>query len=763
LAVPSYLTSFVGRDADLRALRRLLKESRLVTLVGPGGAGKTRLAAELVRRDSGRWPDGAWWVDLTRVDESAAVAGAIVTEMSLPGQGTPVDVAKAWLAQKTAVIVLDNCEHVLDGAGAAARTLLGTAAGLTIIATSREPLGVAGEARSNVSGLALSDSSKLFASRARDVAPDFSADDVAIAEVCRGLDQMPLAIELTAAHTDLMTTREILASLGSRVARLPGVDRSAPERQRTIDAAIDWSYRLLSDEGAAFFRRLSVFRGGFDLDAADAVCSYGLSTPAPDLLAEVLRKSMVVREVLDDGTSRYRLLELPLAFAADRLTEANESDQARARHHDYFKEAISALGTPWYGPRPGPAAGTKSGEAWKRREAANLWAAMEWARDHSTDRGLALSLLVVPLHLIEFARARDWMANLVEHAETADPNLGDALGELARLSQRLGDVPAIKQYAQRRIDLCRQVGDDLGLSLGLHYLGVAEFEEGNSDKAAGLYREAAGLQSKLRSDRIAIVTANALGILAAYTGEPDRAVELLANALEQARQIGDDQTVSFVLDSIGTPLLELGRIDEAERCWRESLTISVQRDDRYVQMGGLIGLAQVASARKDDRRALRLAAAARRVSDRWSLRLDREGRKRFDSAVESCRDRLQGANAERAWRDGEAMTEEQSIRYALEAPEPAPVGGGSPLTKRETQVARLVAGGKTNRAIAEALFLSERGAEGHVERIRNKLGVRSRSEVAAWAVAHGLVDLPEKEKGTLADPPSRTRKHRTRT
>src|SRR2546425_5145862 len=302
--LPVHLTTFVGREPELRSLKSLVRSARIVTLTGTGGAGKSRLAVEVAGATRDAWPDGVWWVPLAAESD---VGAAVVANLELPGRGSPRQVASSWLASRRALLILDNCEHLVAECASFANALLERCPSLTILATSREPLGVPGEVRWPVSSLGDPDALNLFEARARLVVPDFKvaqSNREPVSAICDRLDRLPLAIEMAAARLDLMSEPELLANLTDRFRVLASSTRTAPERQQTMAATIDWSHRLLTSDEATMFRRLAVFQGGFTLEAAQAVCSDAMLVGVLELLGALVQKSMVVAERLDDGHTR---------------------------------------------------------------------------------------------------------------------------------------------------------------------------------------------------------------------------------------------------------------------------------------------------------------------------------------------------------------------------------------------------------------------------------------------------------------------------
>ena len=349
MTLPVHLTSFVGRRAELAAVSTLLQGRRLVTLTGVGGSGKTRLAARLAADQAERWPDGVWWVELEAVTDPAQVAEVAAATAGVlvePVQG-PLRSLTAQLGDRRALVCLDNCEQVLEGAAEVAQALLRSGAQATVLTTSREPLGVAGETVWQMPPLSEDDALALFLERASLVRPGFTLDassEAAVRTMCRRLDGIPLALELAAAWLRTLTPRQIAAGLDDRFALLVRSPRGAVPRHQTLEASIEWSHALLAELDRAVFRQLAVFAGGFGLEAARAVAAGGAVArdDVLDALGRLVDKSLIVAEERD-GEARYRLLETIRQYAADRLTEAGEAAATRDRHLDWSLALVEGL------------------------------------------------------------------------------------------------------------------------------------------------------------------------------------------------------------------------------------------------------------------------------------------------------------------------------------------------------------------------------------------------------------------------------------
>jgi non-specific serine/threonine protein kinase len=722
--LPRHLTSFVGREGDLRALKTLVRASRLVTLTGTGGAGKSRLAAEVARDNGDAWPDGSWWVELAAETD---VGGAVVANLELPGRGSPPQVAAAWLARRRALLVLDNCEHLVDQCAKFCQVLLELCPEVAVLATSREPLGVAGEVRWPVASLAEPDAVNLFEARARLVEPAFklaAQNRAPVSAICERVDRLPLAIEMAAARLDLMSEKELLANLNNQLRVLATSARTAPERQQTMTATIDWSYRLLTDEERRLFRRLGVFQGGFTMEGAQAICATSESPAALlSLLSGLVKKSMVVAERTSGDSTRYSLLESHRDFAGERLQESEELDLMRRRHHDYFASRL-----------------------WDPIESANFWHAVDWGRDHAEDRGLRLALAIGDADFSAQARARELILDLLQTgAQTTESLRAEAMIMAARLAWRQGDHAASKGLANSAVASARKAGDPELIARALNGAGLIHETGGELAAAGRMYDEALLLLEASTNRRLVADGRNARGLLAIAQGDTEGALEILTRCVTEARLDDDPVPLARYLESLANAQLDHGDVDQAAQSWSESLAVFRVVNDWFGIIWCLVGLALVAAARREDDRTLRLAAAADRLSREYSLAMWPLRATQLEKASNEARERLGYKDrSEAASKEGQRMTNAEVLDYALGGSTHVDEGlaGGGLLSRREREVAAMVASGMTNRQIAQQLFIAERTAEGHVERIRNKLGFRSRIEVATWAVAHGLGPLP---------------------
>jgi predicted ATPase/class 3 adenylate cyclase/DNA-binding CsgD family transcriptional regulator len=496
--LPVQLTSFVGRDAELTQLRELLADSRVVTLTGAGGVGKTRLAIQVAAQAAGEFDDGVWHVDLAPITDPDVVPIAVARALGLPDQPgrSTMDTLTRFIADRQMLVVLDNCEHLLDASAALIVALLGACRGLTLLTTSRESIGVPGEATWRVPSLSLADEAiELFTDRARHARPEFTLTDdnaAAVTEICRRLDGMPLAIELAAARVRALSLSEILDGLHDRFRLLTGGSRTAVRRQQTLRASVDWSHALLTEPERVLLRRLAVFLGGFDFDAAQAVAAGGdmARYQVLDQLSLLVDKSLVVADD-SGGRTRYRLLETVRQYALEKLGESGEADAVRTRHRDHYTAIAAVLDAP-------------AGSDYEQRleqaniEIDNLRAAFAWSRENSdVGRALTLACSLQPLWLAR-GRLREglaWFDTALADVNAQHPEVGAAvqaraLADRALLASWSSAADSLDQ-AQQALAIARELDDPDLLARALTACGyIAAYTK--SEAAQGYFAEALG-------------------------------------------------------------------------------------------------------------------------------------------------------------------------------------------------------------------------------------------------------------------------------
>ncbi|QFR03094.1 AAA family ATPase [Streptomyces phaeolivaceus] len=810
--LPVALTSFVGRRRDLADVRRLLGTTRLLTLVGMGGVGKTRLALEVAAASRKAFPDGVWLVDLAPVRDPSTVADATAVALGVPDRSarSTVDQLTRHLSGRRTLIVLDNCEHLIHACAELADTLLSAAAGLRILATSRQSLGIVGEHTLVVPPLSVPDEAiELLRDRAAAVRPELritEANRAGAFRLCTDLEGLPLAIELAASRLRTLTVDQTIDRLEDRFALLTGGSRTALPRQRTLRAMIDWSYELCSPAERLLWNRLSVFSGGFCLDGAEDVCSGdGIDRhEVLDLLDGLVAQSVVL-PTEEEGLPRYRLLETIRQYGRARLAESAEEQRVLRRHRGF---CLHLAGLSAWGPRQ------EQARVRLRAEHSNLLAALDHGGDPQGELALAAALRFhwcVGGFLGEGRRRLDqaltaapeptaarawalwvaaWVALLQGDHETADRRLAEA----DELSRQLDD-PAIRTLVmglrgtsalfqgrpEEAVSLCeRAVAQDSGAAAGAGGTrgvagpgapgGVASpggrgggtgpggpgavAGPGGPDGAGGA-GEAGGA-----GGAGAVFSLFQLTVARAYLEDPRaRETGLRAVALAEAR--GEREGLAHALGALGLASWVCGDPEEGTARFRAGLTIYLSFGDHLGVALMLEALAWVAASRGDHRRAGRLLGTARAMWRHIGTTLSVFGphkvayHTRCEQAVLEA---LGPAAFERALADGERHDSlAQAAAYALaddadtgtgtgtRADTGSPVTGAAagPLTRREREVAAMVAQGMTNRQIAAALVLSPRTVGGHVRNILAKLGHGRRAQIATWWAANQVPDPSE--------------------
>ncbi len=507
--LPQQVTSFVGREKEMGEVKRLLDTARLLTLTGTGGGGKTRLSLQVAADLLDKFPGGVWLVELAPLADPSLVAQTVADALGVreePGRAVARTLAE-WLKPKRLLLILDNCEHVLSTCASLASDLIRLCPNVHILTSSREPFGIAGEQTYRVPPLSLPDplqtqtaerlsqyeAVRLFIERARLVQPAFSITDAnapAVAQICFHLDGIPLAIELAAARVRSLSVEEVNARLDQRFRLLTGGSRTALPRQRTLQALIDWSYDLLTDREKAIFERVSVFAGGWDLEAAEAVCMGGeiADWDILDLLTDLADKSLVVAETAARGT-RYYLLETIRQYGDERLQQSGGADAAHARHRDHFLNWAVKIKATLSGP--------EQSAQMDRLEAEhdNMRVALAWCEQNSagSDSGLRLA---TALWRFWFARGylsegRQWLERMLACDDDSAPSPArpTALNLAGNMAQVQGDYGASHAFYEQALALHRSLGNSKGIASACNNLGNLVASEGDSEAARALYEE----------------------------------------------------------------------------------------------------------------------------------------------------------------------------------------------------------------------------------------------------------------------------------
>ncbi len=729
------LTSFVGRRQELGRLRDLLSASRLITVTGPGGVGKTRLAEELATSLS-RSFDGAIGIAyLAGVADGRDVVEMVANALGLTNRGSrPVrDELIDYLGDCRLLLVLDNCEHVVGASAELAADLLRACPGLLVIATSRQPLLVRGELLFPIDGLAPSWAGELFLDRARHALPDFApanrAEDAQIATICSWLDGMPLAIELAAGHIRALGLAELVNRLDGRLSALGSRGVVGPERQRTIRGTIAWSYQLLPDEQRVAWRRLSVFSGGFTLDAAEQVLGYPplMADEVANLVADLVDQSMVV---FDSKSRRYRLIEALREVASEELREAGEEQAVRKRHGAWILGLAEDGDRRWFGPDQ-PAIADRL-----EAEMANLRAALEnfeSANDYAAGLRLANAAFGYWLTRASHEEGVRWYRRLV--GRTGEPALE------ARAHWRAGylsiirlDFAAAHEFLEAGLELASRAGDDLDrvYAAGLHGFLMLYEEPARAHEARSIFAtalaETAGDAMYRQWSQIGY------GLACLALGDLDECRRHCSEGAELGRAVGEIWGRETGLRFVGEAEWRAGHHDAAEAALLECLRLDRELRDVWHMGWATESLAWVAVDAGRFERGARLLGIATEVWAHAGLSLGFPYRAWHDRTVETLRTRLGSRRFDAELAAGRVMSWDEAIAFALSETLPASAGGvaASPLSERELEIVALVAEGLTNRAIAERLFLSPRTVAKHVEHVMDKLGVGSRAEIASW-------------------------------
>ena len=746
-------------------MKRLLGETRLLTLTGSGGCGKTRLALAAAGELSEGFEDGVWLVELAPLAEPSLVAQAVAATLGVreqPGRSL-TEMLSGYLGSKKVLLVLDNCEHLIEACATLAETLLRSCPELRVLATSREALGITGEVAWPVPSLSLPDlrrmpdigslpryeATHLFVERAVAANPTFALTEQnasAVAQVCYQLDGIPLAIELAAARTKVLSVEEVADRLDDSFRLLSAGSRTAMPRQYTLHATMDWSHELLSLEERTLFRRLSVFVGSFSLEAAESVC-IGEDVERDEvlgLLSRLVDKSLVVTRE-EGGETRYRLLETVRQYGGEKLDSSGEEAEAGRRHAAFFggfaEEAERELGG------PDQARWLTGLEA----EHDNLRAALSFSLGERGDPGSGVRLAAA---LTDFWFARGYLSEGRRWLESAITRTGPAT-TLARAKALNGagwlaayqdEYGAAKAHIEEGLALYRELGDKEGIASSLVILGsVAAMGQREDIPVADLVEEAILLKPELKDRRTLAQLLVLEGRVALARGDLQRSVALWEETLALHREARDALGIVMCLTNIGLLRLAQSDHERSATLLREGLCLARELDHKTFVQYCIIGLACLAAFRSHPVRAAQLWGAAEGMSEAYGAHFSHAGRAAIDyeGRLDIARSQLDAAAWTAAWAEGRAMPPEQAVEYALEqdeGPEPTvPELYPSGLSVREADVLRMVATGMTNAEVAEKLFLSSRTVGWHLGSIYRKLGLHSRTEATRFAAEHDLL------------------------
>ncbi|MPY78855.1 MAG: LuxR family transcriptional regulator [Actinophytocola sp.] len=768
--LPAELTSFIGRRHEIAEIKRLLSASRLVTLTGVGGAGKTRLSLRAAGDLQRAFSDGVWLVELAALEDQALLSQTIASTLGLHDRTArwPVPALAEYLSDKRLLLVLDNCEHLRNACAVLVDTVLHSAPGVHVLATSRQALGLTGEHIFQVPTMSMPEPERLpppdalgqyeavnlFVDRATAVRPDFeltagNADTVV--RICQRLDGIPLAIELTAVRLRALDLADIFDRLEDRFRLLTAGSPGVLPRHQTLRALIDWSNALCSEPESALWARLSVFSGGFDLAAAEAVCSDD-TIPEADvvaLLAALVDKSIVIADH-QDGRLRYRLLETIRQYGLERLANDGDETAVRKRHRDYFVHLVERALTEWLSPDQ---------EAWLTtllREHNNLRTAFELClaepdpADTGTQMAGALWFFWIATGLTN--EGRRWLERSLESNQRPSHARARALWVCGYLCTIQEDLAAARPMIAECRSHAEQLDDVNAAAWAVQLTGMIAMSDGDLAGARGTLSESLDQHRAIGGQMGILDTSFYLIVATALVGDLDRAVEVAEDAIALCDSLGERWLKSYMLWDLSLVAWQQSDYSRATASAMDGLRLAREFNEQWVIAFCFEILAWAAHGERAPVRAARLLGAADRLWRRIGAPLF--GMRHLVTFHEQQQDQVRQALGGRRFdaelRDGTLMTTDDAIVLALNEREAVSEPTGSvradaTLTRREREVASLIADGLSNKEIATKLVIARRTAEAHVEHILGKLGFSSRSQVAAWVAEQRGVEMSTHE------------------
>jgi non-specific serine/threonine protein kinase len=738
----------VGRRSEIEELKRVLSGARLVTLTGPGGCGKTRLAIEVASEVSGRFAQRVAFVDLAPARDGDTVPESVAAGLGLSRRAWSE--AAALIGETSLLLILDNAEHLLASVSRLVGEFLATCPNLYVLVTSREGLNIAGEVSWRVPPLRVPpahppashdelthyDAVRLFSTRAAEHETTFRltpANAPLVVTVCRRLDGIPLALELAAARVGSLGLAEVGTRLNHSFRILTGGSRTALDRHQTLRAAIDWSYRLLDRPERFLLRRLSLFAGSFNLEAVEAICSDS-ELPVEDVadvLHRLVNKSLVMVDPWPDSSVRYRVIEVIRQYGQERLLEAGEAGfrACHARYYASLAEQLQGNG------------GTRARVERLTAEYDNIGLALEWAADWDSD------LVTVMIDALDwFWRRRGSVREAGRWIQLALPMERSSRGLSARLHaaasywfRLTGDFEAARVQINEAVQLVEQVDDPRLHARILRRRGVLSALMGDFAAAEPDFSRGIQMIEGLPPSEDLVVALNDLAMLALVMGHAEEALLTVEQALQVRGQL-PDRLYGFpqMSHTHGVILLTLHRVAEARDRLLEGLADAAVDDNHQAAIALLQGLACCEAESRRAELCLELLAAAQTCAHTAGLKEFEAPATPVNAAERTSRLALDEPTANQAWERGLRMDLRAALERARGTDGEDP---GLPVTRRKMAIIRLVAMGLANKEIARRLSISERTVEAHLEQVRNQLGFHNRAQIAAWATSLGVTTV----------------------
>ncbi|GAA0325166.1 LuxR family transcriptional regulator [Actinoallomurus spadix] len=750
----------MGRRREMAEVKRLLSLSRIVTLTGPGGVGKTRLALRVAAEVRRAYPDGVWLVELAELDNPKLLAQELVAALGIQSRSAerPDEVLIEHLAGKRTLVILDNCEHLLQACGMLVRTLLRSVPELHILATSLQPLGIFSEqsyvvptlslpANESEQSTATSDAVRLFTERAEAVLPGFTLTDrnrEAVERICRRLDGLPLAIELAVVRLRALSVEQLLDRLDDRLRLLSMESSAVTSRHQTLRALLDWSYALCTEKERLLWARISVFTGSLDLEAAEEVCAGDGIDRAEivKLVIGLVEKSVLIRDEGPGGV-RFRLLETIRRYGRERLAVSGERSAIELEYRDYYRRLSRALKARLFGPEQMETLNRM------RVEYPNLRTALEYC--YAERAGLCIDMAsdllyhwVTSYHLGE---GRDWLEQGLADSGVRVEIRARALAACGWLAIMQGDPEsATKRLAESRA-LAEQFGLEQVLGYVAQYSGTVAMHAGDGETAVGFYRDALTHHRATQDPLGEVLALIRLSLAYSSLGDSERAVATAEEGMAICDAHGERWQKAYAMTALGFEVWRQGDPRRAASLARESLRTNRLLGDPLGMGISLEVLAWIAAGEEDYARAAELLGVLGNLWEATGARMP--GYEYLAVHHEECVARTRRGLGDEAFRAaverGTRLSEDDALDQALLERRPSPAAGPppkaggdrwAPLTRRETEIARLVARGMSNKEIAASLVIAQRTAEGHVEHILAKLGFTSRTQIAAWVAEH---------------------------